>query len=69
MQAKPKILAQRIKRFRRQLGLTQDNLARKADIPYTTLIKIEAGVIKNPSLDTAVKIAKGLDITLEKLIA
>jgi transcriptional regulator with XRE-family HTH domain len=42
-------------------------LARKADIPYTTLSKIESDVIKNPTLDTITKIAKGLEINLDEL--
>ena len=48
--------------------LTRDALAKKADILYTTLAKIESDVIQNPSLQTITKIADGLDITLDDLI-
>ena len=57
-----------IKKWRKKRGLTQDALVKKADIPYTTLAKIESDVIKNPSLNTLVKIVKGLSITLDELV-
>lgn len=61
-------LGQKIKKFRRKLGLSQDDFARKADVPYTTLTKIETGVIKKPSVYVVSKIAKALDISIEKLL-
>ena len=57
----------KIQKTRKQQGLSQDDLARKADIPYTTLTKIEIGVIKNPSFDSVSKIAEALGITLDDL--
>ena len=42
------------------MGLTQDELSRKADVPYTTLTKVEIGVIKAPSVFVVAKIAKAL---------
>ena len=36
----------RIKEFRAGAGLTQESLAKKTGIPYTTLIKVESGAIK-----------------------
>lgn len=48
--------------------LSQDEFARKADIPYTTLTKIETGVIKKPSVFVMAKIAKALNISLDDLI-
>ncbi len=35
----------KIKALRLKLEVSQDECARKADIPYTTLTKIETGVI------------------------
>jgi transcriptional regulator with XRE-family HTH domain len=49
--------------------LTQEGLARKADIPYTTLAKVESGVIQNPSIETVRKLAVGLEITIDELIS
>ncbi len=61
-------LGQKIKKFRQKLGLSQDDFARKADVPYTTLTKIETGVIKKPSVFVVSKIAKALDISIENLL-
>lgn len=61
-------LGKKIKELRTGLGLSQDELARKADVPYTTLTKIETGVIKKPSVYVVAKIAKALKITLDDLI-
>ena len=58
----------KIKLLRNKQGLTQDELARKADFPYTTLTKIETNVITKPSIQTVMKIAKGLGITVDDLI-
>lgn len=61
-------LGQKIKKFRQKLGLSQDDFARKADVPYTTLTKIETGVIKKPSVYVVSKIAKALDVSIENLL-
>lgn len=60
-------LGLKIKKLRKKQGLSQDELARKADIPYTTFTKIEIGVIKNPSFDSVSKIAEALGIQLDDL--
>ena len=61
-------LGRKIKKLRTDLGLSQDELARKADVPYTTLTKIETGVIKKPSVYVVAKIAKALKTSLDNLI-
>ncbi len=61
-------IGSKIQVWRKKKDLTQDALAKKADIPYTTIAKIESNVIKNPSLQTIVKIADGLEITVAELI-
>lgn len=58
----------KIKAVRKDKGLTQDALAKKADIPYTTLTKLESNVITKPSIQTVEKIAKGLGITIDELL-
>ena len=63
-----KSIGSRIKQWRKVRELTQEGLARKADVPYTTLSKIESDVVKNPSIQTIVKIAEGLEISLDELI-
>ncbi|GAH14374.1 unnamed protein product, partial [marine sediment metagenome] len=44
------MIGDNVKKFRKKKGLTQDGLARKADIPYTTLTKLESNVVKKPSV-------------------
>ena len=61
-------LGQRLKKLRNKLGLSQDDFARKADVPYTTLTKIETGVIKKPSVFVMSKIAKTLNVSIEDLL-
>ncbi|MDD3735490.1 MAG: helix-turn-helix transcriptional regulator [Candidatus Pacebacteria bacterium] len=61
-------LGKKIKKLRTDLGLSQDELARKADVPYTTLTKIETGVIKKPSVYVVAKIAKALGVSVDDLI-
>jgi len=62
------MIGDNVKKFRKKKGLTQDGLARKADIPYTTLTKLESNVVKKPSVQTIAKIAKVLNISIEELI-
>ena len=58
------MIGKNIRKYRKKKGLTQDKLARMADIPYTTLNKIEVGVVKDPSISTVAKIANGIADTL-----
>lgn len=55
-------------KLRKQKDLTQEGLARKADISYHTIIKLENGGIKNPKIETVIKLAKALSITIDKMI-
>jgi len=58
----------KIRKLRQKLELSQDDFARKADVAYTTLTKIETGVIKTPSVFVVSKIAKALNVAIEELI-
>lgn len=53
-----------LRKLRKDLGLTQEELAKKADIPRTTISKIESGSY-NPTINTLVEIASALDKKLE----
>ena len=61
-------LGKKIKALRLKFELSQDEFARKANIPYTTLTKIETGVIKKPSVFVMAKLAKTLGVLIEDLI-
>lgn len=60
-------IGQKIRAWRAKKELTQDELSKKADIPYPTLIKIESDAVTNPTLETTRKIAIGLGVTLDEL--
>jgi transcriptional regulator with XRE-family HTH domain len=55
-------------KLRKQKGWSQEKLAREANISYNTLIKIERGGIKNPRIETVIKLADALGVTLDKLV-
>jgi len=62
------MIGKNIKKLRLQKGLTQDQLARRANIPFTTLNKIEIGIAKQPRIGTVNKIAKALNTKIDKLV-
>jgi len=61
-------IAGNIKRLCKQRGLSQDNLSKLADISHNTIIKIESEKIQSPTMGTAHKIAKALDVSLDDLM-
>lgn len=61
-------LAKNVKRLREAKGLSQERLARLADVANNTLIKMETGENKNPTLETLRKVAKALEISVDDLI-
>lgn len=61
-------LARNIKKLRERKGLSQDRLAKLADVANNTIIKIEQGENINPTLDTLNKIAQALDVSIEELL-
>lgn len=46
------------------MGLTQDELAKKAKINRTTLSKVETGS-RNATIDTLIKLASAMDMQLD----
>ncbi len=54
--------------MRETKGLSQEKLARLADVANNTIIKIEAGENQNPTLDTLKKITKALGVSVDELI-
>ena len=61
-------IGENIKKRRTKLGLSQEDFAQKSGVKYTTLTKIESGVIKTPSVLMVEKIAKILGVSIEELI-
>lgn len=61
-------LANNIKKLREAKGISQEKLARLADVANNTLIKMESGENKNPTLDTLKKVAKAFGVSVDDLI-
>lgn len=61
-------IGKNIKKHRTKLGLSQEDFAQKSGVKYTTLTKIESGVIKTPSVVIVGRIAKALDVSIEDLL-
>lgn len=55
-------------KIRKEKGWSQEKLAQEAGISYNTLIKIERKGIKNPKIETVIKLAKALGVTLDDLV-
>jgi len=61
-------ISKTIKRLREKMGISQEKLARLADVSNNTIINIEAGKQGNPTIETLKKIAKALNTPIEDLI-
>ena len=63
-----KIISKNVKQLRKQSGLSQDQTARKANMPLSTYLKVENGVTPNPSIQTLLNVAEGLEVSLDELV-
>jgi len=61
-------IAKTVKRLREKMGISQEKLARLADVSNNTIINIEAGKQDNPTIETLKNIAKALNTPIENLI-
>jgi len=61
-------IGENIKKYRAKKELSQEKLAIKSGVKYTTLTKMESNVIKKPSVMMMAKIAKVLGVNIEDLI-
>lgn len=63
-----RLIGERIRTLRKERGLSQEELGWKSDLHYTHIGSIERGE-KNWSIDTLVKVAGGLNVTINDLLA
>ncbi|MDD3823156.1 MAG: helix-turn-helix transcriptional regulator [Sphaerochaetaceae bacterium] len=61
-------IGENIKKYRTKKELSQEELAVKSGVKYTTLTKMESNVIKKPSVMMMAKLAKVLGVNIEDLI-
>ena len=57
-----------VKKLREKLGISQEKLARLADVSNNTVINIEAGKQNNPTIETLKKVANALQVGVDDLI-
>ena len=61
-------IGENIKRLRTKQGISQDDLARRAELKYSTLAKIEGDFVTKPGVQMVAKIAKALGVSIEDLL-
>ena len=57
-----------IRKYRQEKEMSQEALARAADLSLPTIVKIESGETPNPSIDTVQKIAKAFGVSIDDLM-
>lgn len=61
-------IADNLKKLRDKKSYSLEKVARLADLSLNTIVKIENGVNKNPTIETLTKIAKALEVGVDDLI-
>ena len=62
------MIANNLRKLRKQKKLSQEKLARLANISYNTIAKIEAGKAKNPTFETLSKLADIFNVSIDVLV-
>jgi len=62
------IVAQRVRARRRSLGWTQEELAQRTGLRQSAIARVEAGKSKNIETRTLIKLADGLDVSIDYLV-
>jgi len=61
-------IADNLKKLRKKKGYSLEKVARLADLSLNTVVKVENGVNKNPTIETLTKLAKALGVGVDDLI-
>ena len=61
-------IAENIRKLRIKKGISQDRLSKLTDLCLNTIVKIEAGKNKNPTVITLLKIARLFNVRVDDLI-
>ncbi|MBD3244894.1 MAG: helix-turn-helix domain-containing protein [Candidatus Moranbacteria bacterium] len=61
-------ISSNIKKLRTEKGYSLEKVARLADLSLNTVMRVESGVNKNPTIETLTKIAKALNVGVDDLI-
>jgi transcriptional regulator with XRE-family HTH domain len=60
-------IGSRIRFHRRQLGLSQEDLAERSDLSFSFIGQLERGA-KQPTIDSLYRITKGMDLSLSDFL-
>jgi len=61
-------ISSNIKKLRTEKGYSLEKVARLADLSLNTVMRVESGTNKNPTIETLTKIAKALGVGVDDLI-
>jgi len=61
-------ISENLKKLREKKGYSLEKVARLADLSLNTIVKVENGVNKNPTIETLTKIAKAFEVGVDDLI-
>ena len=56
------------KKLRAQKGYSLEKVARLAELSLNTVVRLESGVNKNPTIETLTKIANALEVSVDDLL-
>lgn len=68
MKAMSNKISENLKKMREKKGYSLEKVARLADLSLNTIVKVENGVNKNPTIETLTKIAKAFEVGVDDLI-
>jgi len=63
-----KSIGEKVRAIRIKKDLSQDRLSKLADLSLNTVVNIESGLNSNPTVDTLIKIANALNVSMDSLI-
>ena len=56
------------KKLRAQKGYSLEKVARLADLSLNTVVRLESGTNKNPTIETLTRIARALEVSVDDLL-
>ncbi|MCF7869896.1 MAG: helix-turn-helix transcriptional regulator [Candidatus Omnitrophica bacterium] len=62
------MLAERVRKFRKEKGWSQQKLAEKTGLSFNAITKIEQGRAEYPRLKTLIKLADVFGMSIDKLV-
>ena len=62
------MLGKNIKRLRKKMNISQEALAQKSGLTWSSIVKFETEKNKNPKLDTLIKLSNALNVGIDELV-